>query len=139
MKQMKREWLFKGKSLHEGGKWIYDASYDFKGAFGTFIGDTAVAPISACLSTGLHNDEGKEVYEGDILIVHASTMDVEVVIVWNRDEAKFQADRLIGGKFSDLSRSKVSNWTPNGNIYDKNVVTWDRHKGFVPVEQSDAE
>ena len=63
--------------------------------------------------------EGNPVYEGDILKTNTTNMELEVVIVWAQDEAKYQADRLIGGKFSNLTAAKVAHWRVVGNIHNR--------------------
>ena len=110
--------LFKGKKISDGA-WTVDDSFERATPDNVFVGDDRVFPESVGLFTGLFDCFNEPVFGGDILQVNASTLDIDVVIVWNKTEAKFQAERVIGGKFTDLSLAKVSHWKIIGNIFDR--------------------
>ena len=110
---------FKFKAKSFDGRWIISDSYEHANNENIFVGDSRVQPASVSLFTGLFDANAEPVFEGDILSVDTSTLTVEVVIVWNYSDAKFQADRTIGGKFSDLSKAKVSHWNIIGHYFDR--------------------
>ena len=110
---------FKGKKVSDNS-WTVSESFEHATPDNVFVGDNRVYPKSVGLFTGLHDIDGEPVFGGDILQVNASTLEVDVVIIWNKNDAKFQADRVIGGKFSDITAAKVSHWKVIGNMFDRN-------------------
>ena len=110
--------MFKGKKISDGA-WIVADSFEHATTDNVFVGDDRVYPESVGLFTGLFDCNGDPVFGGDVLQVNASTLDIDVVIIWNKNEAKWQADRVIGGKFSDLAAAKVSHWRILGNFFDR--------------------
>lgn len=110
--------LFKGKKISDGN-WITAESYEKDENGGVLIGGTwFVEPDSVGVFTGLHDINGEPVFTGDILTVSMTGLDMDVVITWNTYEAKFQADRVIGGKFSDITAAKVARWRLISNIHN---------------------
>lgn len=112
------KFVFKGKTIFDD-KWIHSTHYESDMLGNVFIDDERVYPDSVGIQTGFFDEEGYAVYEGDILTAHLSTVDVDLLIFWNKDEGKFQANYLNGGKFSDLSQAKLDHWLIVGNIFDK--------------------
>ena len=111
------ELLFKGKKIADGA-WITAPSVDFSDPDNVKVGGALVKPDSVCQFIGLFDVEGKRVFTGDILSVSLSTpeLDMNVVITITPD-ARLQADRIIGGKFSDITAAKVARWKVIGNIH----------------------
>ena len=112
------KFMFKGKTTADD-KWIFSSHYETDVLGNVFIDDERVHPDSVGLFTGFYDEDSSSVYEGDILTAHLSTVDVDLVIVWNSDEGKFQANYLSGGKFSDLSQAKLNHWRVTGRIFDR--------------------
>ena len=110
--------LFKGKKASDD-QWLIGKSFDQDTFSNYFVDDERVYKDSVGLFTGLYDANGDPVFGGDILRVNASTLDIDVVIVWNQNEAKWQADRVIGGKFSDLTTAKLDHWQLIGNMFDR--------------------
>lgn len=84
--------------------------------------------------TGLHDNNGKKIYEGDVL----SDIDTEPClhrIVWYEDQAKFELETLADDKgnfesglwsdnLSDLiDGGKLTNFIVEGNIYENPELT----------------
>ena len=103
----------------DGGAWVNGKSYEYVNEENVYVAGERVLAESVCQAIGLFDAEGKPVYEGDILKTNTTNMELEVVIVWAQDEAKYQADRLIGGKFSNLTAAKVAHWRVVGNIHNR--------------------
>lgn len=99
--------------------WVTSANLhqDFLG--NVFVNDERVYKESLGQFTGFYDEDDQGVFEGDIVTARLSTMDIDVVIAWNEKDAKFQADYLSGGKFSDLSQAKLEHWHVVGNIFDR--------------------
>ena len=106
---------FKGKKAN--GEWVKSSDIRYDENDDIYVGAERVRV--ACPSIGLVDENKRMVYEGDILLTNTTNMPVEVVMVWNQNEAKYQANRLLGGKFSDLTAAKVSHWRVIGNIFDR--------------------
>lgn len=108
--------LFKGKKISDGA-WITAPSVDFSDPDNVKVGGALVKPDSVCQFIGLYDVEGNPVFEGDILTVSVTGLDMDVVITRNVNDSKWQADRIIGGKFSDITAAKVAHWKVIGNIH----------------------
>ena len=111
--------MFKGVKIADG-EWIITEHYEKDEQGNIYLGDYRVEPDSLSVFTGLFDIDGTPVFGGDVLMVNASTLEINVVIIWNKNEAKWQADRAIGGKFSDLTAAKVSHWKVIGNFFRPN-------------------
>ena len=57
-----REFKFRGKSINHG-EWVYGKLH----GFGIDLFDEPVKEDTICQFTGLHDKNGKEIYEGDIV------------------------------------------------------------------------
>ena len=110
--------MFKGKKVSDGS-WTISESYEHATFGNVFVGEDRVDPESVGLYTGLVDVNGDPVFGGDILTVSMTGLDMDVVIMWNKNDARWQADRVIGGKFCDLTAAKVAHWRLIGNIHNR--------------------
>jgi uncharacterized phage protein (TIGR01671 family) len=98
---------------HPHKAWILDDAIT-NGGFFALKGKRAVVNESVGQFTGLHDKNGKEIYEGDI-IVHASGSSIMYIVEWHNTE-------LVGKQIGSSSYAGISYWIDVteviGNIHD---------------------
>lgn len=91
--------LYRGKSM-ETGEWvqgylfrIWEQAYILWGAVNGVPDMTETDPESVCKCTGKTDQNGSNIFEKDICIIHSASMDEEdglFIVEWNSDSAKFE-------------------------------------------------
>ena len=118
---MKREIKFKAKSIYNG-EWVYgdllhqaDGTHIFmgKGENGHTL-CPRVDPSTVCQFTGLKDEKGKEIWEGDIVHDSYDLLDIDnfYEVVYIEEE----------GPFAFKSLDKVDNYEPFVNLLEAYVV-----------------
>lgn len=114
---MNREIKFRGKSINSG-KWVYAILH----GFGMDWFDECVIESSIGQFTGLHDKNGKEIYEGDILRIYDGKEYFNIIVKWSKEAMAFMACYCDDNQFP---LSWFSNLLSNqyeieviGNIYD---------------------
>lgn len=113
---MNREIKFRGKSINSG-KWVYAILH----GFGMDWFDECVIESSIGQFTGFHDQNGKEIYEGDILRFYDNNKEYVCVVGWNNEVGawciRFKGEEYFGirplGEWIFEYKIEVI-----GNIYD---------------------
>lgn len=96
---------------------------------GDFIGWHAMSNWKDCLElmqfTGLHDKNGKEIFEGDIL--HSEHLDYEVKFINN--EYYTGVKKVSGNSITDLGKEVASKLEVIGNIWENPELLEGKEKG----------
>lgn len=113
---------FRGK--RPDGSWNYGRSIRFKQNGEVFIQGASVTPHTVCQFSGLHDNEGKDIYEGDVIVGIYGYLHV---IQYNESVASYTATLLDEYLYDDLLKTELritQRWIYEtdkriaGNIYD---------------------
>lgn len=146
-----REILFRGKPISNEHKWVYGDYCDlnkgrsvlsFKVFAGPFIGTPstmyAVIPETVGQYTGLKDNNGKKIYEGDIIKSKQDGMIGVIRFGEYQTTNSENGESHLGfniewhGKYSDLLRKDLGWWINLkiiGNIYDNPELLEGEHNG----------
>ena len=121
-----REIKFRGKGKKDG-KWYFGNLYDIDTYGRTHIctingGCLDIEPETVGQFTGFYDCDGKEIYEGDILLVTSSKRMFTSVVMWDKKEAYYKL--LYWGTGNILHQTPLFRWLNDtilevtGNIHD---------------------
>lgn len=111
--------LYKWKTFKEN-KWVTGFCANEHDRDTIFNGDYEynIDLNTLCESTCMKDSEGKEIFEGDILLTNIQPNDVNVIVKWTEDKSEFELTYENGTTYGRLDKSKVGTWEIIGNIHD---------------------
>lgn len=118
---MKREIKFKAKSIYNG-EWVYGDLLHKTDGTHIYVGKdegghtlcTRIDPSTVCQFTGMKDEKGNEIWEGDI--VHDS---YDLLGIDNLYEVVYIGEK---GTFAFKSLDKIDNYEPFVNLFEAYVV-----------------
>ena len=112
------KWV-KGDLLHKGNKtYIYSPHINDKGFY---VENEEVDPFTVCQFTGLKDEDGKDVWEHDILNIVMNTVEYEVVSLYGAWQLINSIERMPINDLKITINDYLVCWKVVGNKFDRKV------------------